>query len=1158
MAEGPVQFAEFELDRAAYQLRREGRIVRLERIPLDLLLFLVERRGQLVTREEIRNRIWGPNVVVDTENSINTAIGKLRRVLRDRPNSPRFIETVPAKGYRFIAAINEPTAEAIQIRSSEFVFTHHASEMSPERGQAGERRHLTVLACDLRMNSISRATESDPEERWEKVAGYHRAAVHAVKRYGGHVGPYRGDSMMAYFGWPQAHDSNAENAVRAGLAILEEIAQLDRRMGTRPAVSSRISIHSGTAVVGARSGGEGDIFGDTPDIAIQVRVAAPPRALVMTAATHQLVHGLFVTEDCGVHHLKGYAQPVNIYRVVRPNAARGQLDAITGGLTPFVGREEELRLLMNRWERTLDGEGQVALLIGEPGIGKSRLLQHLHEQIVSTPHTWVQAAAAPSYQNTPFYPIAELLRQLVIPRGGDGADEQLTRLERRLASAGLKPAEAIPLIAPLLNLTVPVEYPPLAYSAEQQRRRLFALMVGLVLGAARMQPLVIATEDLHWADPSTLELIQILVEQAATGPLLLLYTARPEFRAQWPWRAHHTQITLNGLNVRSVRIMVGHVAARKALSDETVAAIVERTGGVPLFVEELTRAVLEAGDEQLNRHEIPVTLHDSLMARLDRLGPVREVAQVGAVIGRDFSYELLHAVHPVAEDELKQALHTLADADLLYVRGIAPEAIYQFKHALIRDAAYQALLKSRRKELHRQVARTIEEKFSALKEMHPELLARHWTEAGETERAVAEWERAGRAAEGRSAFREALASYHEALKLLELMPDSPERDVRELALRHAILIVLLFIKGGGAAEAIDAAERAIAVARKSGNLSQLSHLMTTRAFSVLISGDISAAAMLANEASALAVPESDPQTLSLARALQLFVCWFRGDLAGAEQHFAAGLKLFENAASDDFSRLIAILAFGVTSCNAYQLGRVALGRERQAKMRQIATNKNNQYEIGNVGFMATAFHNLAKEYEEAEPLAAHALELAEKGQFAELSSHLRIQLGNARARLGRTSEGIALIRRGIAGLLKIAPHPGLASFFTLLAAAQQRSGETDDALETIEQSLRVNPEVLLARPEALRVRGQLRLEKGQAEQAETDFRDSIALARSMGAKAFELSATTSLARLLASRGRRDEARTMLTDIYNWFTEGLDTADLKDAKALLDELDSTAA
>ena len=354
---------------------------------------------------------------------------------------------------------------------------------------------------------------------------------------------------------------------------------------------------------------------------------------------------------------------------------------------------------MNRWERALEGEGQVALIIGEAGIGKSRLVQRFREQIAGTPHTWIEAGAGAFFQNTPFYPVTEMLRQMLV-RSSDHSEpeEQLAQLAPRLELAGLKPAEAIPLIAPLLNLPLPPEYPPSALSPEQQRRRLLATLVEWVLGSARAQPLIIATEDLHWVDPSTLELIQLLVEQGASARLLLLYTARPEFHAPWPMRAHHTQINLNRLSAGNVRTMVAQVAAKIALSDETVATVVERTGGVPLFVEELTRAVLESGDAKLTGREIPATLHDSLMARLDRLGPAKEVIQIGAVIGSEFSYELLHAVHPIAEADLQAALRSLADAELLYVRGIAPDATYQFKHALIRDAAYEALLKSRRKE----------------------------------------------------------------------------------------------------------------------------------------------------------------------------------------------------------------------------------------------------------------------------------------------------------------------------------------------------------------------------------------------------------------------------------------------------------------------------
>src|SRR6202011_3376897 len=385
----------------------------------------------------------------------------------------------------------------------------------------------------------------------------------------------------------------------------------------------------------------------------------------------------------------------------------------------------------------------VVTIIGEGGIGKSRLVQRFREEIAATPYTWLECATAPFFQNTPFYAVADMLQQSFHWDASHSVEQRLAALEASLGLAGLDPDEAVPLIAPFLELPVGTRYPPLSMAPDQQRKRLLATVVAWTFGAAKAQPLVIVTEDLHWADPSTLELTQLLVEQGAPARLLLLYTARPEFHAPWPMRAHHTQLNLNRLTARNVRTMVAQVAARIALADETVTAVVERTGGVPLFVEELTRAVLESGDAKLSGREIPATLHDSLMARLDRLGPAKEVIQLGAVIGSEFSYELIHAVHPIAEADLQAALRRLTDAELLYIRGIARDATYQFKHALIRDAAYEALLKSRRKELHLKVARTIDENFPALKEAHPEVLARHWTEAGEIEPAVAAWQKAG-------------------------------------------------------------------------------------------------------------------------------------------------------------------------------------------------------------------------------------------------------------------------------------------------------------------------------------------------------------------------------------------------------------------------------
>ena len=457
--------------------------------------------------------------------------------------------------------------------------------------------------------------------------------------------------------------------------------------------------------------------------------------------------------------------------------------------------------------------------------------------------------------------------------------------------AGIKPAEAIPLIAPLLNLPVPAKFPPLPLLAEQQRRRLLATLIDWVRGVASLQPLVIAVEDLHWADPSTLELLELLLEQGATARLLLLYTGRPEFRPQWPLRAHHLLITLSRLSPRNVRTMVGQVASRKALSDETVATVVQRTGGVPLFVEELTRAILESGNGKLTAREIPVTLHDSLMARLDQLGAAKEVLQVAAVIGSEFSYELLQAVQPIAEENLQRLLHNLTDAELLYVRGIPPDATYVFKHDLIRDAAYEALLRSRRKELHNLVARTIEKEFTALGKVHSEVLARHWTEAGENEHAIAEWERAGNSAEVRGAFKEALDSYQRALAMLNLILESPERDLRELRLSVTVLWMLWITTGPTSHDTTQALQDATSLAERSGNLATLVVLLTQAGMSALISGDMRMTLTLADRALELALREGSPDSLLLAHSLQVQARQLRGDLAGAEKHFAAEMEL---------------------------------------------------------------------------------------------------------------------------------------------------------------------------------------------------------------------------------------------------------------------------
>jgi class 3 adenylate cyclase/tetratricopeptide (TPR) repeat protein len=1036
-----------------------------------------------------------------------------------------------------------------------------ASEPTPtappsrEDAVVGERRHLTILFCDL-VGSTPLAARLDPEEWRATVAGYQRSASAAITRFGGEVVRYVGDGIMAFFGYPIAHGNDAERAVRAGLALLDAIAQLNDQPG-HTELAVRIGIDSGQVVVGKGEGNAVDAFGDAANIAARVQAAAAPGTVMISDATQRLIAGLFVVEDRGAQQLKGIEGPVQLYRVVRLSGMHGfGALMLAGGLTPFVGREDELRSLQSRWERVLEGEGQVALLSGEAGIGKSRLLQRFHESIVGTPHTWIEAGAGAFYQNTPFYPISEMLRQFV----ADAADQDpITQLASRLTAVGLKPAEAVPLIAPLLNLPLPPEYPPSTLSPEQQRRRLLATLVEWVLGSARVQPLVIVIEDLHWVDPSTLELIALLVEQGATARLLLLYTARPEFRAPWAMRAHHTQITLNRLSTRQVRTIVSEVAARKALSDETIATVIERTSGVPLFVEELTRAVLESGEANLTGREIPATLHDSLMARLDRLGPAKEVIQVGAVIGSDFSYELLHAVHPIAEPDLRSALRSLADAELVYVRGIAPEATYQFKHALIRDAAYEALLKSRRKELHLSVARTIDEQFPAFKEAHPEVLARHWTEAGAIESAIAEWQKAAARAVERRAYREAEQHYREAITALEALPESSDRDSRELTLQVALGDVMQWTQGWSAAETVEAYTRARVVAERSGGADSIK-ILAELCRGASLRGEQRAALALVDQMLAIAHRSGSALALVTAQRSQAFSLHILGDLAGARELFR---KVMEYYREDDFREAMAddgLYARIFGGYTEWYLGYPDRAVRLVDEALSIARRQSNTLLTAFALAVGSYIHQLRRDYR-------RSLEAGDEGVRLALASGLPHSIATgksrcawARAQMGNTDGAADQVREAIAELDGMKFYAYRSSILITLAEMQAITGAYDQAFVTVEQALQTNTDDLLFRPELLRRRGELRLRgdaegKAHFELAEQDFRDAIEVAQNMSAKSLELRATTSLARLLGSQGHRDEARTMLVEIYNWFTEGFDTLDLKEAKALLDELGS---
>jgi len=1009
------------------------------------------------------------------------------------------------------------------------------------------------MFCDL-VGATGTFARLDPEQWREIEADYLRAAAEAITRFGGFVAKYLGDGILAYFGWPEAHDNDAERAAHAGLAIVEAVAALNQRNSQdgRPILSARVGIDSGRVVIGRGGGTESEVFGDTANIASRVQSAANPNTVLLSASANRLISGLFVVEERGAHQLKGIAQPIELYQIIRLSGARSRLAASAmHGLTPFVGRADELDLLLSRWERVCDGEGQVVFIVGEAGIGKSRLVRQFREQLAETPHTWNECAGASSYQNTPFYPIIDMLQQGFAHRGNESDEAKIGQLESDLELAGLKLAESVPLIASMLNVPVGEKYSPLTLSPDQKRKRLLATLAGWLFGTSRAQPIVMAIEDLHWFDASTLELMQLLIEQGATRRLLVLSTARPEFKAPWTRRTHHMHMTLNRLTARDARELVGQVAASEALSGDAIDQVIERTGGVPLFVEELTRAVVERGDAQPTAREIPATLQDSLMARLDRLGPAKEVAQIASVIGREFSYELLLAVSVIPEDDLQSRLAKLSDAELVYARGIPPEATYSFKHALIQETAYEALLKTRRRELHRRVAVATTEKFPALADSQLEIVARHWTNAGETESAIAAWKMAADAVFERHAFKEAEEAYRQAIDLVRVLPDSHGRDVRELELMNRFAQVLGVTRGWSTPQAADASARALALAEKSDNLELLVLQVFGSWAAVVTRGDLPSARGFADRLLDLAKREGSPGVLGLAHASQVETCYFRGDLSGAEKHFAAGAEMFA-AAATKFPTAMGD-GFGFGSHVAWMLGHADTARDRIRRAIVAATDLKSPFELAYAQFLAAVLQLFLREFADAQTTAATTIALSDEHGYQHYAAVSRIFLGFSEASLGHSDYGIPLIYSGLAGVNESGNIVAMTLFLSWVAVAQSLDGKVSEAFATIEKALQFNPEELAWRPDAIRIRGELHLKLGRADVAETDFRNAIALARNIGAKAWELRAAMNLVQMLRKRGELTEARDLLAPLYASFTEGFDTADLTDAKVLVDEL-----
>jgi class 3 adenylate cyclase len=726
---------------------------------------------------------------------------------------------------------------------------YHPAVIPATAEAAGERRYLTVMFCDL-VGSTGISAQLDAEEWRDIVTSYHRTVAQVVIRFSGHVAKNLGDGVLVYFGYPQAQENDAERALHAGLAIVEAISARGLTAVARatPPLSVRVGIHAGPVVLSK----DAELYGDVPNIAARVQTAAEAGMVLITSEVHRLVSGLFVVSDRGLQSLKGVPEPISLFHVVRASGTRKR--RATAHLQ-LVGRDEELQQLENRWQRARAGQGQLIWLVGEAGIGKSRLAAELHSRIAEQPHTWTEMACSQLLQNTPFHPFVESAKRL-LEKQEPAPDGRVAALAAWHRAVGLEPAQSVPLIAPLLELSVPTDYPPPLAAPEERRRRLIATLTGWVVGGARTQAIVLQVEDVHWADPSTLDLLHVLAEQSVGVPLMLLITGRPEFRPPWPHRSHHTVITLAPLDRQEVEQMAQEVAARHPLTPHMMEVVVTRTGGVPLFVEEVTRLLLESSSQAATQ-VIPSTLQALLTARLDRLGSAKETAQFASVLGREFSYEVIHAVAGQSDAGLIQNLERLADADLVHVDGIPPESSYRFKHALLLDAAYESLLKSRRRDIHRVIAETLSENFTQIANAQPELLAYHLTQAGLAEQAIRLWLQAGHRAVERSANMEAISQFSNGLELVQFLPEGAKRDQLELDLRTAVGVPLIASRGYAAPEVESTYARARELSERLGGSPQFANIVWGLWVRYLSRGSIGAALEMAEQYRAIAERTQD-------------------------------------------------------------------------------------------------------------------------------------------------------------------------------------------------------------------------------------------------------------------------------------------------------------
>jgi class 3 adenylate cyclase/tetratricopeptide (TPR) repeat protein len=1038
-----------------------------------------------------------------------------------------------------------------------------------------ERRQVTVMFSDL-VGSTALSARMDPEDLREVISAYQKCVAETVQRFDGFVAKYMGDGVLIYFGYPQAHEDDAERAVRAGFELIAAVAGLK----TRAPLRTRVGIATGLVVVGDLIGSgeaqERGIVGETPNLAARLQAGAAPGSIAIDPTTRRLLGGLFEFRDLGGIEAKGFDNRVQAYEAVRPSMVESRFEALRTATTPLVGRDEEVELLLRRWEQAKRGDGCVVLISGEPGIGKSRVTETIVERLGGEPHTRLRYFCSPHHQDSALYPSIAQLERAAGFRREDTAEQRLPKLEAVLAQGTNDLNEAVPLLAALLSIPMGDRYPPLQLTPQKRKEKTLHALLAQLEGLASRQPVLMVWEDVHWSDPTTCETLDLLIDRVPTLQVLVIITFRPEFTPPWIGRPHVTMLTLNRLPRRQRAEIMSYVTGGKALPKDIAEQIIDRTDGVPLFIEELTKTVVESGilTEAGDHYTlaapmaplvIPTSLHASLLARLDRLAPTREVAQIGAALGRSFSYEFISAVAGMPQQKLDEALEQLGSAELIFRRGAPPDAEYTFKHALVQDAAYATLLRSRRQQLHARIITTLESQFPEVITAQPALMAQHSTEAGLNEKAVGYWLKAGQQATARSAMTEAVTQLQRGLDLLTSMPDDPTCQQQELDLRMTLVQALMATKGWAFPAVGETYARARLLAEQLDQPDCLLALLNGQFTLHLIRSEQKQALSLAQQIEDIGKARNDAAMLLGGRVNRGIACLFSGEFvtsrvvldqcyttANSAERAAIRAASATVLPEDPYVALLAALAVSLG-----YLGYVEAARSRAREALLEASQLGLVYHLAYASLHASWIECVVGSPYDLRQHAEQTVSLASEHGF---SFHLAwglIYRGWSMSALGEPEEGYGLITKGLSMHRATGSVACTAQALTLLAETCNRLGRTTEGLDHLIEAERIieTANDCYYEAESHRVRGDLLNATLDPAGAERSYQQAIAVAKRQSAKMFELRSSISLARLWCNQGKREEARELLAPVYGWFTEGFDTLDLKEAKNLLDELSS---